>query len=1002
MRKSFSRLIAVLLAVVMMSSMILMACGEKYTVTFNSNGGSEVASAQVKKDTLVKKPDDPTKEGFTFAGWFKDEALTEDWKFDTDKVTADITLYAKWDAVVQPVERFTVTFNSNGGSNVSSVTVDKDSLLTKPQDPTRAGFVFAGWFKDSNLSQEWNFNTDKVTQNITLYAKWAEETVTVSFDTDGGSSVAPVTVAKGGKVTAPANPTKDGYLFDGWYKDSAKTQAWNFATDTVSANTTIYAKWLEAVTAAFNSNGGSPVDSVIVAKGSTITKPADPTRDGFVFDGWFKDEECTQAWNFETDVLNANTTLYAKWAEAMTVSFDSNGGSAVASVAVRKGSKVSAPADPTKTNVTFKGWFTSEDVAFDFENTEITSNITLYAKWVIAVVVDKDNGDPLTTIELPEAGGKIEAQATPAKADAEFDCWTFNGEVFDDFDTVITASGTLKAVYINLISTTQAFYDLAAGTTVVTDASKFKLTADLDFTGFEWAATTNSFKGTLDGNGKTIKNLTISTSGCAGIFSKADSGSTIKNLILDNISVTSTTERAGGLVGQVGQFNAAVVTFEDIVISNSAVVGNKQEGAGAILGSAKSSVKFKNITVLNCSITNNSGDVKDGGGGAIVGQLDQAANTATFEDIFVKASITSSTARVGGLIGEAKNSAVININRAVVIADLTAKDDIGGIIGRNNAAGAMTLNNVVAMVNITVTDASKKNVGTIAGRESTINLTNAYFINPSVKTSTGAVKTDGTGVNASGEALLSDLSGLTTEKLAGFASSELWTVEAGKLPLFGNVKTVTFVDGETVLGVQYVLAGQKAAQPTYSVAEKDFEGWYADAEFETEFDFNAAVSDSVTVYGKYVGQQYTVTLDYNYEGAPADETLKVDKGASAALPSPTREGYVFKGWNTAEDGNGSFFTNADPINANVTLYAIWVEELSVTLDFNYEGAPEDNIVKVEKGGVIEELPAPSRDGYTFKGWNTAEDGSGEFITETTPINESATLYAIWEEVTAEE
>ncbi|NLW47728.1 MAG: InlB B-repeat-containing protein, partial [Firmicutes bacterium] len=125
-------------------------------------------------------------------------------------------------------KNYTVTFETNGGTEITEVTVEKDGSLTLPANPSKTGYAFDGWFKDEALTTKWNAKTDKVTANITLYAKW-NEIFTVTFNANGGSSVAALDIVDGGKATKPTDPTKPGFTFDGWYKEAALTNAWNFA-----------------------------------------------------------------------------------------------------------------------------------------------------------------------------------------------------------------------------------------------------------------------------------------------------------------------------------------------------------------------------------------------------------------------------------------------------------------------------------------------------------------------------------------------------------------------------------------------------------------------------------------------------------------------------------------------------------------------------------------------------------------------------------------------------
>jgi uncharacterized repeat protein (TIGR02543 family) len=148
-----------------------------------------------------------------------------------------------------------------------------------------------------------------------------EDSYTVTFDSQGGTPVDAQTVVSGGKATEPGQaPVKDGNSFGGWHKDAAGTNAWVFATDTVTADITLYAKWIpdsgaEPVNYAvsFNSQGGSFVSGVSVPEGGKVTKPADPTREGYTFAGWHKEAAGTTAWDFDTDTVTAAITLYAQW-----------------------------------------------------------------------------------------------------------------------------------------------------------------------------------------------------------------------------------------------------------------------------------------------------------------------------------------------------------------------------------------------------------------------------------------------------------------------------------------------------------------------------------------------------------------------------------------------------------------------------------------------------------------------------------------------------------------
>ena len=169
------------------------------------------------------------------------------------------------------------------------ITVPPESKLPQVKIPEKAGYTFIGW-RDFNNSKApiWNEYTDKVTKDMTLIAVFQKGTVnyTVSFNTNGGSAVKAATVKANTKVTKPANPTKSGYKFTGWYLDKDCTETWDFNTNIVRRNTTLYAGWSKVITA-------NPTTSKVLVNGKTVTFEA------YVIDGnnYFKLRDFAQAVN---------------------------------------------------------------------------------------------------------------------------------------------------------------------------------------------------------------------------------------------------------------------------------------------------------------------------------------------------------------------------------------------------------------------------------------------------------------------------------------------------------------------------------------------------------------------------------------------------------------------------------------------------------------------------------------------------------------------------------
>ncbi|MDP4120517.1 MAG: leucine-rich repeat protein [Bacillota bacterium] len=220
---------------------------------------------------------------------------------------------------------YTATFYSNGGSTVDNQTGRYYTILTAPTDPTKSGYTFKGWYTALNSGIKVDFPY-LLTADITFYAHWTVAIYTVTFNSNGGTDVASQTASYNTTISAPTTQTKTGYTFTGWYKDAACTTLWNFSTDIVTADTTLYAGWtINTYTVTFNSNGGIAVASQTASYNTTISAPTAPTKAGYTFAGWYKDVNCTILWTFTTDVITANTTLYAGWNANGYIKGDVNG-----------------------------------------------------------------------------------------------------------------------------------------------------------------------------------------------------------------------------------------------------------------------------------------------------------------------------------------------------------------------------------------------------------------------------------------------------------------------------------------------------------------------------------------------------------------------------------------------------------------------------------------------------------------------------------------------------
>ena len=188
-----------------------------YTVTFLSDG-ENVAPSQIRANAPAARPADPTKEGHTFTGWYKGE---EKWNF-ADAVTEALTLTAKWTA-----NRYTITFDTAGGSEIAPITQDYGTAVTAPANPTKTGYTFAGWDRETP--------TTMPAGDMTITARWTVNRYTITFKPENGGEDIIITQDYGTAITAPANPTKTGYTFAGWDREIPTTMP--------AENMTITARW---------------------------------------------------------------------------------------------------------------------------------------------------------------------------------------------------------------------------------------------------------------------------------------------------------------------------------------------------------------------------------------------------------------------------------------------------------------------------------------------------------------------------------------------------------------------------------------------------------------------------------------------------------------------------------------------------------------------------------------------------------------------------------------
>ncbi|CAK7056722.1 InlB B-repeat-containing protein [Tissierella sp.] len=323
-----------------------------------------------------------------------------------------------------------VEFDSNGGSSIPAQEVEEGKKATRPQNPTRDGYSFMGWYEDKGLTREFNFDTP-IMQGLILYAKWEEEDPTpgtleiISVELIKDDQVVSTGEKKGNTFTLTLPQGYDDVLNDGLHyliiegtegsklaqdKGADKPiEEWangNITNDILAGQikefiiskdgeSRVYyieikdfEEEIQRYTVSFITNGGSSISSQTIKEGNTAKEPSNPSRNGYSFIGWYMDSNLTREFNFNTSITE-DVILYAKWEEEtnpelkeFTVSFNSNGGSSVSSQNVIEGRTAIQPKDPIRNGYKFINWYTESGLnnVFNF-NTLVTKDIDLYAKW---------------------------------------------------------------------------------------------------------------------------------------------------------------------------------------------------------------------------------------------------------------------------------------------------------------------------------------------------------------------------------------------------------------------------------------------------------------------------------------------------------------------------------------------------------------------------------------------------------------------------------------------
>ena len=459
-------------------------------VLYAANGGqfvdgNETMQGVADSDGKLRQPPTPTRDGYTFAGWYwhadysgyTDEQKAAD-KVDFDQAVTGqtVTMFAQWtkDEVQNETD---VLYVANGGKffdgqEVQQGLTDSDGMMRQPMTPTRDGYTFAGWYWVSDLSvlteeqKEQNkvdFGQPVTKPHVTMYAQWVknQDEINVLYAANGGQFADGNDTMQGvadsdGVMRQPAAPTREGYTFAGWYwvsdlsgltdeqKDLNKV---DFSQSIAGKDhATIYAQWTKnadqnEIDVLYAANGGQFATGETFQQGVTdsdgmMRQPAAPTREGYTFDGWYwhadysgytDEQKAADKVDFSQPV-QSDVNIYAQWtknadaqAEQITVKFVDNFNGTESSAEVKKGEAVAKPADPTYDGWTFEGWsstlkddegnweYTPVDFSKAVEDEDQDGVVTYYAFYSENQAAADDAANGEEAAEQEAAGDDAEA-----------------------------------------------------------------------------------------------------------------------------------------------------------------------------------------------------------------------------------------------------------------------------------------------------------------------------------------------------------------------------------------------------------------------------------------------------------------------------------------------------------------------------------------------------------------------------------------------------------------
>ncbi len=991
-----------------------------FKVTFNTGDGTPISERTVDWGTVLTDVS-TSREGYDLIGWNKG---TENFDVSTTQIKEDTTLTAVW-----KIKTFTVTFNTDGGTEISKRTVDWGNVLTGIET-TKEGYDFVGWKKGTD---SFNLSTP-IKENTALTAVWKIKTFTVTFK-DDTVILGTVPVNWNTAVSAIETPKKEGHTFDKWLNGSKE---YDFS-DPVKSNLTLTASWtVDTYEITFDSGvEGTEIPSRTVEYGKTVSEPTETlSKEGHHLEGWLNGSE---KYDF-TKPVKGKMTLTANWVKdkyRVTFKLDEYGATYSYSD-VEYDETVTAPENPTKEGYDFSQWVKTDGTVYDFTS-KVTGNLILTARFTAKTfTVTFKNGETVfntTSAYWGQAWITKPTDPTTSDTSSKFAFWTADGTNPYDFDNVcITGDLVLNAVFVNSDEVVVTFvYNDGVTENLVEKTHKKNDVLTLQNVVRD-GMTLNYWKCSFNG----------STYEAGANYTLTDSVTFTAYWTIDGITVHFNPENGEDETKVVVAKGSTVTPPTDPKRLNSTFIGWM--------------TNYGTLFDFTSPVPTSSDDF------SLRAKYDPEYYTVTFDPANGEPTWVKDVKWGFPVYNDRTDPKKEGYKFAGWYSGDSTEFDFNTMVKQDYSLTAHWVEEEESLpgkcvITYDYGDPSLENDTVTVDYGSHENLEgtwNKYGKSPVGKSFVKWVKEDGSDLETGSYEITSDMvlkavweemkvtvsfiTGCDTEipdqtvewggkitdpstleregaKFRGwyyngkkFDFNTPLTPEGGYMTLYAQWDyeyfTVTFdpANGEDTWKNDHVIWGMTVSAPVDPVySGKTFAGWYIDE--ETEYDFSSLVKKDITLTAHWVAEGTAVegkcVVTYVFGEGLANDTVTVKTGTVISINNSVNtyskhpEGKELDHW-TDKDGNTVNGWESITVNGDMTFTAVW-EPQTVYLELFSDGTRYSEQI-MTWGTVIEE-PKLTKDGYIFGGWTETYNGTEKYDfskgIRTTGGSSYLTLYAIW-------